>query len=79
MYKPVLTTSFYVELHDGRGLGGGVRSLQDFLDQRLDIRFAGGGIHARELQACMVADAGVADHGSSDIEELSPDARGQLI
>jgi len=61
------------------GLAGHVRKLQDCVDQGLNLSLAGCGIHAGELQAWMIADAGVADHGSSGVKELLPDPSTQLI
>jgi len=60
-------------------LAGRVRYLHDLFDQGLKVSLVGCGIHAGELQAWMIADAGVADHGSSGVKELLPDPSTQLI
>jgi len=75
MYKTVLTMGF----RGFRRLGGRVGYLHDLLDQRLNVRLAGCGIHAGELQAGMIPDAGVADHGSPGVKQLLTYSRAQLI
>ena len=76
MYKAVLTMAFFGGFSR---LAGHVRYLHDLLDQRLKVILVGCRIQAGELQAGIIADAGVADHGSSGVKELMTYSRAQMI
>ena len=60
-------------------LGGRVRYLHDLFDQGLKVSLIGCRIQAGELQGRIIADAGVADHGSSGVKELLTYSRAQLF